>query len=622
MRRALETGERQDVQIALRLTGHERASMWTTSLAPVRDATGTIRGVLLSAHDITGQVLARGRLALLSEASAGIGTTLDLFRTAQELVEMVIPQLADFATVDLLPAIESGEGPRPDSPPSPIVVLRRAAQHSVLAGSPESLVQLGGVAAYPDGSPTAECHTTGQPLIYQVTPSLLARWAVRDPERAIGLGRYSFHSILVVPLRARETTFGVASFFRHRRPEPFEQDDLLLAVELAARAAVCIDNARQYARERATSLTLQSSLLPQQLPRQAAMDVACRYLPASTQAGVGGDWFDVIPLSGARVALVVGDIVGHGVQASATMGRLRTAVRTLAAVDLPPDELLTRLDDLVIHLSAEADNAASAANLVSDIGATCLYAVYDPVSRRCTIARAGHPVPALATPDGTVKFLDVPAGPPLGLGGLPFEATETELPAGSLLALYTDGLIEVPGRDIDEGLDMLRDVLTRPDPSLENVCDRVLQALLPNRPADDVAFLIARARALDASHVAAWDVPPDPASVPATRKKVRRQLSAWGLDETGFITELIVSELVTNAIRHAEPPIRLRLILDRTLICEVSDASSTTPHIRHARTFDEGGRGLLLVAHLTQGWGTRPTHTGKTIWAEQPLPSA
>ncbi|MFH0172634.1 SpoIIE family protein phosphatase [Streptomyces cacaoi] len=618
MRRALETGEQQHLRQALHLVGHDRESIWTTSFTPVRDAEGTVRGVLLSAHDMTEEHLARERLALLNEASVRIGSTLDLARTAQELADVAVPRLADFVTVDLLPAIEGGDDP-PTGPPTSPVMLRRVANQSVLEGCPEAVVEYGAVAVYPDESPAAECLAADRPLIRKVTEPAIGRWASQVPDRADRVRRYGFHSVLAVPMRARGITLGVATFSRHRRPEPFEQDDLLLGEEITARAAVCIDNARRYTRERRTSLTLQSSLLPQRLPPQAAVDVASRYLPASAQAGVGGDWFDVIPLSGARVALVVGDVVGHGIQASATMGRLRTAVRTLADVDLPPDELLTHLDDLVIHLSAEAERAA---DTDGGIGATCLYAVYDPVSRRCTLARAGHPVPALTTPDGTVEFLDVPAGPPLGLGGLPFEATEIELPEGSVLALYTDGLVEARGRDIDEGLDVLRATLARQTSSLEDTCDTVLQTLLPERPTDDVALLMARTRALDAAHVATWDVPSDPASVAETRKNACRQLDIWGMDEVAFVTELIVSELVTNAIRYGGAPIQLRLIRDRNLICEVSDASSTAPHLRRARTFDEGGRGLLLVAQLTQSWGTRHTYTGKTIWAEQELPAS
>ncbi|SES27212.1 PAS domain S-box-containing protein [Streptomyces sp. yr375] len=618
MRRALETGEQQHLQQTLRMVGHDRESIWTTSLTPVRDAEGRVRGVLLAAHDTTEEHVARGRLALLNDASVRIGSTLDLARTAQELADVAIPRFADFVTVDLLPAIEGGDDP-PAGPPAGPVVLRRVANQSVLEGCPEAVIEYGAVAVYPDASPAAECLAADRPLIRKVTEPAIDRWASQVPDRADRVRRYGFHSVLAVPMRARGITLGVATFSRHRRPEPFEQDDLLLGEEITARAAVCIDNARRYTRERRTSLTLQSSLLPQRLPPQAAVDVASRYLPASTQAGVGGDWYDVIPLSGARVALVVGDVVGHGIQASATMGRLRTAVRTLADVDLPPDELLTHLDDLVLHLSAEAERAADTA---AGIGATCLYAVYDPVSRHCTLARAGHPLPALKTPDGTVEFLDVPAGPPLGLGGMPFETTEIELPEGSVLALYTDGLVEARDRDIDEGLDALRATLARPTSSLEDTCDTVLETLLPERPADDVALLVARTRALDAAHVATWDVPADPASVAETRKNACRQLDIWGLEEAAFVTELIVSELVTNAIRYGAPPIQLRLIRDRNLICEVSDASSSAPHLRRARTFDEGGRGLLLVAQLTQSWGTRHTYTGKTIWAEQELPAA
>ncbi|WP_234311766.1 SpoIIE family protein phosphatase [Streptomyces griseus] len=613
MRRVLETGEQQDTRASLNLVGQERASVWTLSLAPVRDDDGRMEGVLLSAHDMTEQYLARQRLALLNEASLAIGSTLDLSRTAQELADVAVPRFADFVTVDLLPPIEGGEDP-PTGPPRGAVRLRRVARQSILEGCPETVVPDGAVAVYPDKSAAAECLATGRPVIQQVTAEAMEHVLRQTPRRAERMRQFGFHSVLAVPMRARGLTLGVATFSRHRRPEPFEEDDLLLGQEITARAAVCIDNARRFTRERSTSLTLQSSLLPRSLPEVSALDIASRYLPASAQAGVGGDWFDVIPLSGARVALVVGDVVGHGIQASATMGRLRTAVRTLADVDLPPDELLTHLDDLVNHLAAGADTGG-------DIGATCLYAVYDPVSRRCSLARAGHPVPALATPDGAVDFLDVPVGPPLGLGGLPFEAIELEVPEGSVLALYTDGLIEGRGRDIDEGMDTLLRVLHGAHAPLESTCDAVLRTMLSDRPEDDVALLVARTRALDAFHVAAWGVAPDFAAVAEARKNACRQLAEWGLDECVFVTELVVSELVTNAIRHAEPPIELRLIHDRTLICEVSDGSTTAPHMRRARTYDEGGRGLLLVAQLCQGWGARQMPNGKIIWAEQRLPA-
>jgi serine phosphatase RsbU (regulator of sigma subunit) len=449
------------------------------------------------------------------------------------------------------------------------------------------------------------------------------RWIGEHVRRTRRAREYGFHSVMATPLRARGITLGVAVFTRGKDSPPFQQDDLILAEELAGRAAVGVDNARRYTRERTNALTLQRSLLPRDLPKQAAVEVAYRYLPAGTGAGVGGDWFDVVPLSGTRVALVVGDVVGHGIHASATMGRLRTAVRTLADVDLPPDELLTHLDDLVIHLTTDDDSVVGRFREdTGEIGATCLYAVYDPVSRVCTMASAGHVPPAVLLPDGTISVVRLTPGPLLGVGGLPFESTELELPEGSLLAFYTDGLIQAREHDVGVGLERLCEALASPVPSLDVTCDAILKALLPDSPPDDVALLLARTRALHADQVAAWALPSDPAIVADARAQATRQLALWGLDDAAFVTELVVSELVTNAIRYGDVPIGLRLIRDRTLICEVSDASSTAPHLRRARTYDEGGRGLHMVAQLTQGWGTRQTAGGKTIWAEQPLPAA
>ncbi|MFI9048227.1 SpoIIE family protein phosphatase [Streptomyces sp. NPDC053427] len=561
---------------------------------------------------------ARERLKLLNEGSTRIGSTLDLERTAQELADVAVPRLADFVSVSVLEALSSGDEP----PPGPITgaVLRRVAHRSVLEGAPEALVGVGEVAVYPEDSPQARCLATGRSELHRVPDPAVNAWLAQG-SALLAEGRADgFHSWIEVPLIARGTTLGVVDFVRSRHPEPFGTDDLALAEELAARAAVCLDNARRFNRERTAALTLQHSLLPRRLPQQSAVEAAFRYLPADPRLGVGGDWFDVIPLSGARVALVVGDVVGHGLHASATMGRLRSAVRTLADVDLPPDELLTQLDDLVIRLAADSETDAEFA-APGEVGATCLYAVYDPVSGRCCLARAGHPAPAVAYPDGTTALLDLPAGPPLGLGGLPFEAVETVLPEGSLLALYTDGLIESRQREIDAGVERLQQALTAPDLSLDAMCDKVVETLLPARPVDDAALLLARVQCLGTGQVATWEVPADPAAVAGVRTDAVRQLSAWGLEDIAFVTELIVSELVTNAVRYGAAPIRLRLIRDRALICEVSDGSNTAPHLRRARVFDEGGRGLLLVAQLTQRWGTRQTTSGKVIWCEQTLPA-
>ncbi|MFF3904564.1 SpoIIE family protein phosphatase [Streptomyces sp. NPDC001848] len=557
-------------------------------------------------------VLARKRLELLHDASVRIGTTLDVTRTAEELAEVTVPRFADLVVVDLPDSVLLGEEPGPLGSQSP---LRRVALGSVREEL--HVYGIGDLVQYVPSTPQVRCLETGQSVLEPVL-SEADGWIAQDPARFGRALTKGIHSLITVPLRARGTILGVVSFYRSEKPTPFEDDDLSLAQELAARAAIAIDNARRYTREHNTALALQRSLLPRGRPEQDAVEVAYRYLPA--QAGVGGDWFDVIPLSGARVALVVGDVVGHGLHAAATMGRLRTAVHNFCSLDLSPDELLTHLDDLVGRLDRGEGWAVEPTYPDAGIvGATCLYAVYDPVSRRCTLTRAGHPAPAVVGPDGSVDFVDLPSGPPLGLGGTPFETVELELAEGTQLVLYTDGLIEDRIRDIDTGLDKLRAVLACPGRAPEDTCEAVLDALLPSRPSDDVALLVARTHALGPERVAEWELPSDPAVVSRAREAVTAQMSAWGLDELGYTTELVASELVTNAIRHAAGPVQLRLLRDRALICEVSDSSSTSPRLRRARTEDEGGRGLFLVAQLTERWGTRYTTDGKIIWTEQPL---
>ncbi|MCX5254286.1 SpoIIE family protein phosphatase [Streptomyces canus] len=627
------TGKPARLITVFRPLGSNYANAWATSIWPVRDAEGRVRAVANWGFDMSAEYWARQRLLMLNEASRGIGRTLDVIGTAQELARTSVPRFVDLVTVDLFDEVLRGEEPplSPTSTSGEAVALSRAARHSAkddtdrAPGSPMPV-------SHAPGSVAARCMTTGRSTVqlaaepgeggeWAFGPGLAAdpaHWPPGNPLIDESIAAEGLTGRITVPLRARGALLGVVTFSRSDRPEAFTADDLILAEELTAKAAVAIDNARRYSRERTTALTLQRSLLLQQLPNQEAVEVASRYLPGGTGAEVGGDWFDVIPLSGARVALVVGDVVGHGLHASASMGRLRTAVRTLADVDLPPDELLTHLDDLVIHLANDLQPAGRF-QPTGEFGATCLYTVYDPVSRRFTLASAGHPLPLIISPDGTRTPAPAQPGPPLGIGGLPFEATELELAEGSLLALYTDGLVASRERDVDQGTAELLRVLNQSATSLEGLCDTVLDTLLPERRTDDAALLLARTHALDPQHVVDWDIEPDPAQVPRARKFALDQLEAWGLEETSFVTELVVSELVTNAIRYGEPPIRLRLIRDASLICEVSDASNTAPHLRRARAFDEGGRGLLLVAQLTQGWGTRHTTDGKTIWCAQTL---
>lgn len=616
MQSVVATGQPVHYESFTRAPSGIREHAWNLELWPIRDAKGAVCAVGMAAYDSSEQHWARQRLAVLDEAALTLGRSLDLDRTARELAELVVPRFADFASVDLLEAVMRGEEPE-SGPPDAAVLMRRVAHISTEPGTPEAVIGLGATDAYPPYAPPARALHTGEAVLSGSGEPDFDRWIGGQPERAERMRGFTVTSMMAVPLIARGTTLGVAVLMRTRE-DPFNADDFTLARELAGRAALCVDNARRYTRERITALALQESLLPRGPSRQSAVDVACRYLPADSRAGVGGDWFDIIPLSGARVALVVGDVVGHGIQASATMGRLRTAVQTLADVDLPADELMAHLDDLVLRLSADDEQDAKEGR-AGPTGASCLYAVYDPVSRVLTTASAGHPPPVILLPDGTTRVVDVSIGPLLGVGGLPFESTELELPEGSQIALFSDGLVEGGDRDPERGVARLCEVLSGPPASLEDRCDQVLAALLPGRPRDDVALVLARTRALDTGQVRVWDLAPDPEGVAQARRAAAAQLDDWGLVEAGFVTELVVSELVTNAIRYGAEPIQLRLIYDHTLICEVSDGNSTSPHLRRARIFDEGGRGLLLVAQLTSRWGTRHTAAGKTIWTEQAL---
>ncbi|WP_328923901.1 SpoIIE family protein phosphatase [Streptomyces sp. NBC_00190] len=577
-------------------------------------ADGMVRGLVLVGEPEVGKyaVAARRRLELLAEASNRIGTTLDVSRTAWELAETAVPRLADFVTIDLPEAVLRGEESH-----HPTAEMHRAVVHGIREDCP--FYPVGQQVTLQPATPHMRCMTTGEPVL---DPDLKAAlgWISQDPEHAERLLAHNIHSLITVPLLARGVLLGIASFYRSQDPGPYGDDDRSLAQELAARAALCMDNARRYTREHTLALSLQRSLLPRGLPEQGAVEVAHRYLPA--ESGVGGDWFDVIPLSGTRVALLVGDVVGHGLHAAATMGRLRTAARNFAELELAPDELLTHLDNLMVRLDREEDGDNPAFGSTGIVGATCLYAIYDPTSQLCTMARAGHPPPALVLPDGTVTLLDLPAGPPLGLGGLPFESVEIRLAEHSQLVLYTDGLLDDRHRDVDAALDELRLVLAHPDRAPEDTCQAVLDAVAPEHPADDIALLVARTNAVPSDRIATWDLPSDPALVSDVRAAAVRRLSEWGLDESAFATELLLSELVTNAVRYGTAPIRVRLIRDRALICEVHDASSTAPRMRYAATTDEGGRGLFLVAQLAQAWGTRYTTDGKVIWAECSLDAA
>ncbi|MDN3297572.1 SpoIIE family protein phosphatase [Streptomyces ficellus] len=591
------------------LAGDRLLALNTRPTAPYGGASGTVVTLrdTTELRALSGVAeVARERLKLLYEAGVRIGTTLDVVRTAEELSEVAVPGFADFVTVELLDPVLRGE-----EPTGLHTEMRRTAVSGIREDHPlqpvGDLIRFG-VSMTPMAAALESGHAVLEPDL-----NVADGWRAQDPEGAGRALAYGIHSLVTVPLQARGVVLGMANFWRSERPERFEEEDLAFAEELAARAAVAIDNARRFTREHTMAVTLQRSLLPRTLPEQGALEIAYRYLPA--QAGVGGDWFDVIPLPGARVALVVGDVVGHGLHAAATMGRLRTAVHNFSALDLPPDEILGHLDELVTRIDQEEGGDGSE-DLIT--GATCLYAIYDPVSGRCSVATAGHFAPTVVLPDGTVECPEVPVYPPLGLGGLPIETAELHLPEGSRLVLYTDGLVEHRERDMETGLRLLRDTLAgHPERTPEETCQAVFSAMLPPHRRDDIALLVARTHLLDRDRVADWDVPADPAAVARVRAACGRQLEQWGLEEVGFTTELMLSELITNAIRYGSEPIHVRLLYERCLICEVSDGSSTSPHLRRAATTDEGGRGLFLVSQFAERWGTRYTPTGKVMWTEQ-----
>ncbi|GGS79281.1 SpoIIE family protein phosphatase [Streptomyces cinerochromogenes] len=621
LRRVLETGESiTDMHITGFVPGSEERRHWSVNLYRVHSGTGRPIGIAWLGTDITARraaareaAAARRNLALLNEAGARIGNSLDLETTARELLDVVVPGFCDLATVDLYQGLLAGD----ETPPGLAdgsAELRRVAFASAVSGAPFSgsgkAVEVGAVHHFPFNSPCADALRTARPQ--------------HVPAEEGGL----VQSTLAVPMVAHDTVVGLAQFARTKGSEPFGDRDRDLAVELAARAAVCIDNARLYRREHERALILQRSLLPPGDPEASGLDIACRYLPGNAATEVGGDWFDVIELPGHRTALVVGDVMGRGLRAAVAMGELRTAVRTLALLDLEPAEVLSALDEIARGLGTpggvqQATRAARQprdADLSEVYLATCVYAVYDSVTRRCTFANAGHLPPVLVEPGEAALMLDVPPGMPLGVGGEPFEEVEVELPEGALLALYTDGLVESRDHPLDEGLQAFIGALTDPSRPLEDVCDHVLNTLDTHHGEDDIALLMARVQGLPADSVGDWTLPREPRSVGRAREYARGQLLSWDLEPLVDTTELLVSELVTNALRYGEGDIRLRLLLDRTLVCEVWDSGLVQPRRRRARDTDEGGRGLQLVGLLSAAWGSRRTPRGKTVWFELPLP--
>ncbi|MGW0872123.1 SpoIIE family protein phosphatase [Streptomyces sp. NPDC002740] len=601
-------------------------------------------GVAAIFTEVTDQYAARQRMALLQSVAERISGDLDMRRIAEELADCLVSKgFADLVAVDLMEAVLLGEEPSDFRSGAP---LRRVAVSAHDGQWPTEVYARD--AAFRLRQSESDDLNLGRPIV-ESELSRLRETLADDPARARLLLPDAASSFLVVPLTARGHVLGAVPLWRTRRQPPYGQADAEFAQVIVSRAALGLDNARRYTREQRTVEALQRSLLPSAVSETSAVQTAGRYVPAATTAGMGGTWFDVIPLSSARVAMVVGQVAGHGLGASAMMGRLRTAVQTLADLELPPSELLTHLDDLAVRLGEAGAGAETgeegdepSVGLVRPVvptgplatGATCLYCVYDAVEGRCEMASAGHPVPRLVMPGGDARDLGLKPGPALGVGGNPFESVTVELPPGSLLALFTgphftDSLVADSLLAGDEdGLrrhrftGTLRTAVEQQDTAAE-AARRVVEELLPVPPDEDVSFLVARTRRLASDRVASFAFPADPAVVAQARKFADGHLERWNLGHLTFSTELIISELVTNAIRYGgEGPFRLRLVLDTVLTCEVSDTNETQPRLRRARLTDEGGRGLFLVAQLSHRWGSRYTEHGKTLWTEQLLTDA
>ncbi|MFI7610577.1 SpoIIE family protein phosphatase [Nonomuraea terrae] len=445
-------------------------------------------GVCTLAIDVT-QSLARKRLALLIEASGRIGTTLDVCKTAQELADLAMPALADYVTVDLSEAVVPSEEP-PLRPPEGMLTpaFRRAGMASIHTSLPETLWRPGVPVIVPLSAPQAKVLYSGRSHLDTELDLSPGTWFDHDPDRARLARETGMHSVMIVPVLARGEILGITVFVRSRNPAPFTPDDLVLAEQLVARAALSLDSARRYTRERDTARALQRHLLPRSLSGCDAVELAARYLASDVYEGVGGGWFDAISLPRGRIALTVGDVSGRGVNAAATMGRMRTAIRTLASVDLPPDELLTHLDELTTLQNSDPDLFISAA---------CLYAVYDPATRRFVVAAAANPPPAIVCPGGEATFARLNTGASIGLGLGRYEALDLELPVGSLIVLHTEGLVEKrDSGDPRTGQERLRAALSAAPHPLEELCTSVIDTMMGGSCSgeDDVALLVARTR--------------------------------------------------------------------------------------------------------------------------------
>ncbi|MFS4093918.1 SpoIIE family protein phosphatase [Streptomyces sp. AF1A] len=589
------------------MPGRPGRRVCTVSYFRLEDSHGDVLGLVVPVVDVTERENARNRLALLDAVHAQVGHRMHVMDVCRELVEAVVPGFAGSADVEVVEDVVRGEDPPPVPAPQDLP-LRRAAFRSLICAAPVAAVR-----PLPPHTPYSGVLSDLRPRLVPIEEDCF--WLAADPVRAAVIKRSGAHCMIVAPLTLHGQALGVVSFYRHQHEAPFEEDDLTLASAMCAHAALCLNNAHQYMREWIIASTAQRRLLPRPPATRTTVEISPLHLPGPQG---GGAWYDAIPLPGARTALIVGDVAGQGIAAAITVGLLRTAVHTLAAMDLPPDELLARLSDTAARLlTARAAMPAMDPLDREPLTARCAIAVYDPVELTCTIARAGLPEPVAAFPDGTWAILPAPPGPLLTeTDNAPFPATTVDLPEGSTLAMGTAALaheVLAPSGPLHPLLDCAGTT------ALPELRDTIASAF-HRSPSDETLLLLARTKALPVDRVLTRSLPDHPQAASMARSATRRQLELWGVDEeTASTTELIVSEFVGNAIRYGTAPLRLRLILEQKLTCEISDAATSVPHVKHARTVDETGRGLFIISALAAQWGARFQAQGKTVWAEQAM---
>jgi len=542
-----------------------------------------------------------------------IGDTLDIDEVARELLGALVPHFCNVAGLLLLESL-AGDDELPAHGPEGSLPLRRIALlHDKKDPAWEAVFPTGEILRYPLNTPYYRCMETALPVLETTISKAQAGEIAKAWRRKPVAKLLSGASMTLLPLIARGTMLGFFACTRQEGFRRFDAYDVEIGMDFAARAAMFIDNARRYSREHATALTLQRSMLPTGLSAPSSVEVRHRYLPGSKMIEVGGDWYESIALPGGRVALVVGDVAGHGVRAAVTMGRLRTAIHTLAMLELPPADSLLQLDELMHTLGEREPHFA-----------TCAYAVYDAVSGQCEVAVAGHLPPLLVHPDGSNELLDVPPAPPLGIGDGEVESRQFKVEDGSLFVLYTDGLVENKGQDISDGLARLRGIFGPGSPTrpLEDLCKATLDGVYSDHQRDDIAVLIARLRRLPEDNYASWTLAPKLTSVREARSVLAEPMKRWDLEDLIPTTELLVSELVTNAVKYSRGDVTLRLVNERALVCEVLDSSGALPRLRSPSGDEESGRGLQVVRQLSHRWGARRTATGKVVWCEQLLPGS